>query len=132
MKIVISRRYRPNETTGKLIVFDQDNKVCELVTLELPDRGNQINCSCIPEGTYTINKITRPNGKPAFLLLDVPGRSSIEIHVGNYTSDILGCILPGLYLFDLNSDGELDIAESNHAMEKLLNVLPDESTLIII
>jgi hypothetical protein len=136
MKTIISRRYRPDETTGKLIVFDQDNKVLELVSIELPERGNQKNCSCIPEGTYPLKKITRPNGDKAFLVENVPERSGIEIHVGNFVVgkkiDTEGCILPGMYLTDIQWDGNLDAAESKKAMGKLLNILPDESTLIII
>ena len=132
MKIVISRRYGKFSTTGKLVVFDQDNKVLELVTIELPDLNNQHNCSCIPEGVYPLSKITRPNGDKAFLLDKVPHRDSILIHKGNYTADTHGCILPGLYLFDLNHDGQMDVAESTKALQKLLDVLPDVSTLVII
>ena len=55
MKTVISRRYGRFSTTGKLVVFDQDNKVLELVTIELPDLNNQHNCSCVPEGFISIN-----------------------------------------------------------------------------
>jgi|WetSurMetagenome_2_1015567.scaffolds.fasta_scaffold00103_66 hypothetical protein len=140
MKSIISRRYRPNSTTGRWVTFDQDNKILELATIELPDRGNQHNCSCIPEGTYTINKVTDPaivkaHGR-CFQVQNVPGRSGIFIHIGNYATgvkvDTKGCILPGLYLFDLNKDGELDVAESTKAIEKLFDVLPDVSTLIII
>jgi hypothetical protein len=136
MKSVISRRYRPNETTGKWIVFDQDNKVLELVSLELPDRGNRQDCSCIPEGTYIMRKITRPNGNPAFLIENVPGRSEIEVHVANFAAgnkiDLKGCIAPGMYFSDINKDGNLDATESTNALNKLYAVLPDVSTLIII
>lgn len=136
MKSVISRRYRPNETTGKWIVFDQDNKVFELVSVELPDRGNREDCSCIPEGTYILKKTTRANGDPAFLVENVPGRSEIMVHILNFAAgkkiQTRGCIGPGMYLTDINWDGFLDAAESTKAMKKLLDVLPDESTLIII
>jgi hypothetical protein len=136
MKTIISRRYRPNETTGILIVFDQDIKMLELVSLELPDWNNQKNFSCIPEGIYKLKKIIRPNGDPAFLVENVPGRDSILIHIANFAAgekiDLKGCIAPGMYLMDLNMDGNLDAAESTRAMKKLLNVLPDVSTLVII
>lgn len=136
MKTVISRRYDRLQTTGKLVVFNEDKKVLELVTIELPDNGNQKNVSCIPEGTYKLSKIVRPNGDPAFLVHNVPGRTNILIHKGNYATgrkvDTEGCILPGVYWDDLNGDGALDVAESTMAMEKLLAVLPKESVLIII
>ena len=135
MKVVISRRYRSNETTGKLIVFDQDIKVMELVTLELPDLGNQRFHSCIPEGTYTIEKVTNSHGN-CFSVKDVPGRDGVLIHIGNYAAgkkvDTEGCILPGLAFIDLNMDGNLDVSESTVAVFKLYHVLPDKSQLIII
>jgi hypothetical protein len=132
MKSVLSRRYRPNSTTGKWVTFDQDNKILELCTIELPDRNNQHNFSCIPAGTYTIKKIVSPTKGKCFLVENVPNRDAIEIHKGNYLKDTLGCILPGLYLFDINNDGEMDVAESGKALTKLLDTLPDESVLIII
>jgi hypothetical protein len=135
MKTVISRKYRPNETTGKLIVFDQDIKVMELCTLELPDLGNQRFHSCIPEGIYQIEKVTNSHGN-CFSVKDVPGRDGVLIHIGNYASgkkvDTEGCILPGLSFVDLNMDGNLDVSESTVAMFKLYHILPDVSTLIII
>lgn len=65
-------------------------------TLELPDRGNAPRVSCIPAGEYKVIL----NYSPAFkrvlpLLLDVPGRSGIRIHRGNWPKDSTGCILPG-------------------------------------
>ena len=136
MKSVLSRCYRPNETTGRLIVFDQDNKVLELVTLELSDRNNQKEFSCIPEGIYPIKKIISPTKGKCFLVENVLGRDNIEIHIGNYATgqriDTKGCILPGLKFMDINQDGNLDVSNSTLAMRRLLNILPNESTLIII
>ena len=135
MKVVLSRRYRNSETTGKLIVFDQDIKVMELVTLELPDLGNQHNCSCIPEGSYDVIKETNSHGK-CFRVLNVPGRDGILMHIGNYASgkkiDTEGCILPGMAFSDLNLDGNLDISDSTVAMGKLNDVLPSQFKLYII
>ena len=136
MKVVISRTYGNTETRGHLVVFNGHNKLLELVTIELPDNGNQRGVSCIPEGIYDTIKIVRPNGDPAFLLLDVPGRDKIEIHKGNYVAgkkvDSEGCILPGVYFTDINDDGFIDVAESTVAMNRLMNTLPDRFKLYII
>ena len=136
MKAVLSRKYGNTETRGRMIVFDADTKALEVVALEPPDNGNQKNVSCIPEGVYEVIKIVRPNGNPAFQILNVPGRSAILIHKGNYVTgkkvDSEGCILPGLYFTDINDDGFIDVAESTVAMNRLLNVLPDKFELYII
>jgi hypothetical protein len=105
-------------------------------TIELPDNGNQKYFSCITEGMYWMTKIQRKNGDNAFLLSNVPGRSEILVHKGNYAAgkkiDTEGCILPGAYFVDLNDDGNLDVAESGKTFDRLWNILPDKSILHIL
>ena len=63
-------------------------------TIELPDRNNAKNISCIPTGTYTWQKIHRSsNGQPALWIRDVPNRTEILIHYGLHPSHSQGCIL---------------------------------------
>lgn len=50
----------------------------------------------IPCGTYPVVLYDSPAHKMKVpLLQDVPGRSSIEIHIGNFPADSKGCILVG-------------------------------------
>lgn len=65
-----------------------------LHTLELPWRDNQPNVSCIPEGEYWCAPEQRHN-RPSYRIHDVPGRSGVLIHTGNFLTDTSGCILPG-------------------------------------
>lgn len=136
MKAVISRTYGNTETKGHFVAFNGHNKVLELVTIELPDNGNQKNVSCIPEGVYQVSRIVRPNGDKAYLLHNVPGRTEVEFHIGNYVAgkkvDSEGCILPGLYFTDINNDGFMDVAESTAAMNRMLNVMGERFELHII
>jgi len=47
----------------------------------------------IPEGIYPITIYDSPHlGKPVPLVNDVPGRSYIEIHWGNFPANYKGCI----------------------------------------
>ncbi|MCL2182072.1 MAG: DUF5675 family protein [Chitinispirillia bacterium] len=65
-------------------------------TLEEPWKDNQRSVSCIPAGRYICKLQTRPsNGKQAYYVQDVPGRTGILIHRGNTIDDIEGCILLG-------------------------------------
>jgi hypothetical protein len=138
MKVVISRNYSQLETTGCLYVFSGDISVFNCNTIELPWKDNNQNTSCIPEGTYDVIKTISPTkGKGMiFLLKDVPNRTAIEIHIGNYVTgnhiDTEGCILPGMRFVDINNDGSIDVADSSIAMKKLLTVLPDKFQLTII
>ena len=65
-------------------------------TLELPWRDNKRNVSCVP-GPATYGAFIRTDGKRGWRiqLEGVPSRTAVQIHVGNYPSDILGCILLG-------------------------------------
>jgi len=132
MKAVISREYTNFQTLGRMVVFDGYKVRLQILTLELPDLGNQKNISCIPEGEYEVHKIYSPKFGKCFHVQDVPGRSEILIHKGNYNKDTRGCILVGMGHADINEDGNLDVIESTHAMNKLLNIMPDEFKLYIL
>ena len=133
---VLSRDYGWRETQGGLFIMEGTKIIYQCVMLELPRfvvpmKPNSPKIDCIPGGRiYTVRKIIRPNGKKAFHVLDVPGRTAVLWHTGNYATgvqvDIEGCQLPGLRFVDLNGDGELDVADSTIAMNDLLSLLPNE------
>lgn len=94
-------------------------------TLELPWMDNQRNVSCIPAGTYWAKLFESPRFGTVVLLEDVPGRSMIEIHAGNYTRDIEGCILVGDSITYLDGDDIPDVTNSKLTLLKLLAKLPE-------
>ena len=65
------------------------------------------------------------------MLYDVPDRSYIQIHAGNYTRDVEGCILVGNSIKYLDEDSVLDVTNSLSTLRKLLTRLPDEFTVSI-
>jgi hypothetical protein len=136
MIAILSRRYGIRQTTGCLYLFDEDRAIANVKTLELPYLENQKEISCIPTGEYIVNRVTSPKFGVTYLLDDVPNRSSILIHSGNYASglkkDTSGCILVGLRYEDINLDGNLDVVESRKAMDLLRMVLPRNFKLIIL
>lgn len=132
MKTILSRTYNRNETLGTLMVMDGEHPLFKCKTIELPDLGNQPNCSCIPEGVYDVVKHVSPRHGKCFAVLNVPGRTDILIHKGNYTTDTLGCILPGAGFCDLNNDGNIDVFDSTKTMDQLLGLLPDKFKLYIL
>ena len=100
-------------------------------TLELPWRDNQRRISRIPKGTYNVVRHQSPRFGECFLIKDVPERSHILIHAGNFYSDTLGCVLVGKEFIDINGDGQLDVNKSRLAMNELLENLPDDFELKI-
>ena len=136
MKVVISRYYDKNETLGNLLIFSGIKIEYRCKTIELPNNGNQKYTSCIPEGIYDVEKYTSEKHGQCFHVIDVPGRSDILFHSGNYAAggkiDTKGCILPGSCFVDINEDGNLDVIDSKKTMTELYAILPDKFKLFII
>jgi len=96
MKLQVNREtFTPNSCIGSL--FIDGVQFCNTLERPLQEYGGQAPFA-IPPGTYPIlmqesahfNTIT-PH------LQDVPGRTFIEIHWGNYPKDTEGCLLVGEY-----------------------------------
>ena len=94
MKLYLLRDYQTEEVTlGR--IFDPNSNFY-LHTLELPWLDNKPNISCIPADCYTAKRdYYHKGGYAAFELRNVPSRSEIKIHIGNWTRDVLGCIVVG-------------------------------------
>lgn len=99
--------------------------------LELPWLDNTRRISCIPEGEYRVRKRRTDRFGQHYHILDVPDRDSILQHGGNYTSDILGCQLPGSKITKLNADNIPDIENSRATLKKMISFLGAEYTLFI-
>jgi hypothetical protein len=55
----------------------------------------------------------------------------IEIHVGNYRRNTLGCILPGYGIKYLDNDGIPDVTNSGATMRALLDAFTGPGTIHI-
>ncbi len=90
--------------------------------LELPTLSNEQYISCIPEGEYKyFAKISSTNGN-VLELKDVPGRTFIQIHSGNYTRNTQGCILVGDGVKWIDKDKIPDVTNSKNTLNKLLSI----------
>jgi hypothetical protein len=134
MRIELQRMYRDTSTTAEGVVYNTENeKVFEFVTLELPWKDNERNISCIPEGEYLVKKMppTKKRKYQYFWVQEVPGRDSILWHPGNYTRQILGCILPGESLIDMDNDGIIDVTNTASTLKILTALMPHKFKLTI-
>ena len=84
-------------------------------TLELPDVNNIRDLSRIPVGDYGAHvRYDHPDGWRVELD-NVPGRSGVEIHVGNWPKETHGCILVGTQV----SIDSCTVKHSSDAYDKL-------------
>ena len=127
MKVVITRdKLEDVQTIGTLVLKDDEgNKLFMCKTLELPWNENKRNESCIPLGNYKV--VARQSAKynKHYHIQDVPGRSFVLIHIGNFNTQTKGCILVGEKLADLNADGYKDVTNSKTTLQKLLKIAPE-------
>ena len=107
-------------TVGSLTIGE-----LRLFTLELPDRNNVSNRSCIPPGKYPVRWTRSPRLKKyTYEILGVPGRAGIRIHGGNFAGDVskgfishsLGCPLLGERVGRIN--GQRAILNSRSAVAR--------------
>jgi hypothetical protein len=101
--IVLERfKFSNQGTLGRLL--DKDGgSFSGLVTLELPWKDNARSVSCIPRGSYKCSPVVSPRFGDCYQVDEVPGRSHILFHHGNFAgdrslgmrTDSNGCILLG-------------------------------------
>ena len=108
-------------TMGKL--YEGKELIC--YTIERPWLKNARNVSCIPAGEYNVEMVNSPKFGHTYEVKDVPGRTHILFHKGNYVSASLGCILPASDVEPLF--GEISGVQSTKAFTKLMNTLKGDS-----
>lgn len=96
------------------------------VTLELPWKNNARRESCIPTGTYQLKRKYSQRFQRVWEVKDVPGRSDILIHRGNFIHEIQGCILlgRGILSFDPKTK-ERGISNSKLAIADFMDMTKD-------
>lgn len=120
------------QTLGTLCVLNNYETILySCKTLELPWNDNKKNNSCIPLGTYKVDKYNSQKFGLCFKLRNVPGREGILIHAGNYNSQTQGCILVGERFKDIDSDRLTDITNSKKTLNELLDLLPSSFQITI-
>ena len=133
----LERVYLDTATLGSW--YDGSDLVCK--TIELPQRDNQRNISCIPEGLYFVTKeppIAKkdPFGRKYrpythFRVHNVPDRGGILVHTANFVSQLRGCIAVGSRHVDINNDNVIDVIESTKKLAWMASNLPDNFYLYI-
>jgi hypothetical protein len=133
MKCLTINRFHENEvqTLGELLLKENDAFLFKCATLELPWRDNERNISRIPSGKYEGILHHSPKFGKCVWIKNVPDRSEILIHKGNFYTNTLGCPLVGRYHKDINNDRHKDVVDSANTMKDLLNYLKEDEVIRI-
>lgn len=120
----------PDCTLGRLELWRKNKHNFNCFTLELPWLNNKPNISCIPEGHYKATRYQSPKHGDVLLLGGVIRRTYIEIHSGNYTRQIQGCILLGSSISYLDNDSIPDVTNSKNTINELLTLVGNDPVTI--
>lgn len=123
-----------DRTLGKL---EKEGSDVTLYTAELAFIDNKPNISCIPCGEYELVRRWSKKHNHHLMLMNVPGRSYILMHSGNFASsygrtDSNGCILVGESFSDLNKDGLPEVINSKKALANLMKLVGEKEDLKLI
>lgn len=128
-QITLKRTYYERGTHGT-IVFPNGY---EIHCLERPWDDNKRGKSCIPEGEYSLGLRFSPVVKRSsggefdmgYEVENVPNRTYIMFHVGNYIKDSDGCILIGTSK-DFIGDHEPVVWQSKKAFRQFMELMNRE------
>jgi hypothetical protein len=123
MKRITLQRVAGNDVCTTGVMIYNYRPFC--VTLERPWLGNKPDISCIPAGTYMVEKAMSPErGYEVWWVREVPDRDSIQMHKGNIPVDTAGCILVAEKFEPIN--GAEAVQESAAAWNELNSIMgPD-------
>lgn len=127
--VVLQRAWSDHRATlGMMTVVGEKHD--PIFTLENPFREKLFD-SRIPDGQYECEPFSGVKFKDVFLVKNVPERTDILIHCGNFERDTLGCILVGIEARMWPSNEPM-VGNSRMAMERLRALIGDEPFLLII
>ena len=129
-RATLVRTYLADQTIGVLTLHFFLGKTVQLATIELPWLDNNKNVSCIPAGNYDIMR-DYSGAHRYFIIADVPGRTNIEMHTGNYTHQTEGCILVGQGLFPTGDSPAFKLKSSKKALDYMIENLAAVISLTI-
>jgi len=93
-------------------------------TLEPPDTLNTRSESSIPAQQYICKRHISPKFGETFWIKDVPGRSFIMFHWGNWIKNTLGCILLGSTILKLkNETNQRGVGNSGNTFKEFMDLL---------
>ena len=139
MRLVTLKR-RPSTEQGTLGEWTIYELALAWTSLELPWHDNEPRFSCIPAGRYYCELQPATKWSPRddgriYHILNVPGRTAIEIHAATWAgdvrrgwhSDLLGCVALGTRSgFLIPPDGErsqLAVLQSRIALKQFMDAL---------
>ncbi|WP_232304731.1 DUF5675 family protein [Agarivorans gilvus] len=122
LKIKVKRLKQGTKSTLGSLKIDGVAKSWYVLEPGGPDSQQEGSDHRISTGTYKLKPYSSPKYKNVYQLLNVPGRTNILIHAGNYHQDTLGCLMPGK-TSGKSSNGEYHVGNSRTATKEIFEYI---------
>lgn len=116
--VTLSREIQMSDATLGYLINSSQPRIDKWATMEPPWRDNRRNISSIPAGKY-VAKRARFLDFETFQILNIPGRSKVYFHPGNYPRDTKGCVLVGKR-FAETPEGDIMIVLSKQGFDEFM------------
>lgn len=140
LEATLTRQEYSNQGTFGVLTLEDKS----WFSLELPDRDNKPNISCVPTGTYLATLRYSPHfRKNLYCLQKVPNRNFILIHGANFAGDeamgyqthLQGCISIGKSVgiaLNFNKQRQRCIFGSQTALNEFMDVLDGQDFILTV
>ena len=95
-----------------------------------PDSEIEGSDKRIKSGSYRIKPYSSLKYKEVYELKDVPGRTFILMHAGNYHEDTQGCLMPGK-TWGVKSDKHYYVGHSRTALKEIFSEISGADEVVI-
>ncbi len=129
--IRIRRIKQYGETTIGKLTIDGVNKHWFVLEPGGPDSRIEGSDKRIEAGTYSILPYSSAKYNSVYELQNVPGRTKILIHAGNYHDNTEGCLMPGL-LWGVMNDKQYYVASSRAAVKGIFSIINNAGSIKVI
>ncbi|MDO6775805.1 DUF5675 family protein [Shewanella sp. 3_MG-2023] len=121
----INRIKQFGETTLGKLSIDGESKSWFVLEPGGPDSTIEGSDKRISTGTYKISPYSSPKYLNVYELKNIPGRTKILIHAGNYHENTEGCIMPGLSWGLVNQKGHYYVSSSRIATNEIFKKIKE-------
>ena len=130
-KMYVKRIKEYGETTLSELKISGSQKSWYILERGGPDSEIEGSKKRIKAGKYLLAHYSSPMYKDVYQLKNVPGRTSILIHSGNFFEDTSGCLLPGMG-WGTKPDKNYYVTSSKMALKEVFSEINDAAQVNII
>lgn len=134
MKIIRIKRIKQyGETTVGKLTISGESKKWFVLEPGGPDSRVAGSDKRIEAGTYKLVPYSSAKYKNVYELKNVPGRTKILIHPGNFHDDTEGCLMPGhKWGFMSEFDKQYKVSSSRAAFKEIASKIKNFDSIIVI